>query len=140
MKRIALALALALPAPAAAQEAGWRYIGSNTNGSAYYLREQDFQSGHSAVRNGRMWVKTDDSKNGRVEWQSSVTLFRADCVAETYQQVSLTVYYGGGRLDSISTPGEVIYAIPDSIMHSVLEAYCADPTPRRSSGERISRT
>lgn len=127
MKKLMIALAL-VAAPAAA-ETGWTYIGENENNSRWYVRTVDFQAGRSWKKDAAAWVKTDDRRNAKVGWNESITLYSIDCTTHTYMSVHTTFYYPGGRNSEIGVQPRAI-AVPESIMGSLVDEVCSDPTTR----------
>jgi hypothetical protein len=96
---ILLASAVVVGSPGAAQMSDdWRYIDSNSSGSEFYLRTQDWLAGRSQQRSARAWVKTEDGRNARVPWMESKVLYEVDCVAFTYRLLQATWYYRGGKV------------------------------------------
>lgn len=127
IKTMILAAALVAAAPAAASNE-WTYLGTTTTGSTYYMRTIDYQFGRSDHRNGRAWVKSDDRKNTKVSWSSSMVLYAIDCVSRTTLSMAGTYYYADGTHTSEGR-GSVDYTRPESMAESMVDAYCSDPGP-----------
>lgn len=135
MKRLIIA-ALLIASPAAAQDNEWTYAATNSSGSDYYIRTQDWLAGRSHHRAARAWVMTNDSRNRNVEWMSSKALYEVDCVGESYRRLSTVVYYRNGRASDLGSTGRE-YIVPGSVFAALARELCSDPAPPRVP---ISRT
>ncbi len=130
---VALAAGALLATAASAQTPSeWRYVSEDISDSVWYIREADFQAGHSQATAARMWVKVDASRDATVSYQSAVKRYTVNCVAGTYRFDQATHYYRDGTNSILRGDYQTHYATPGSIFAQVVDALCQDPEPRLS--------
>lgn len=118
---------LAVPAYGEDEVPEWTFIDTTNTGTKIYARSQDILAGRADDTAAKVWVRFDASRDNTITWQSTVSLYVLNCIAETYQAVQHTYYYRDGRSRSTDRPEQVRFIPPGSNVDSIKKMVCYTP-------------